>query len=177
MAWAPDESRLLVNILDELWLIDIGPDASISTALGQPMTREQFLLQRLQGWTQRIEGNPQDPELYLERALTYIAMQEYMQARVDLQRFTQLVTHADKHLFYMMCWWGWRYCHYGLFDGGESLMLPAADLLPQFSDVQLGPYGQFHPISNLVSLYEKYDKPELVEKWRARLRTDSEPNQ
>jgi serine/threonine protein kinase len=176
LALSPDESRLLVNVLDEIWLADIGSGTPISMAFGPAMTRDQFLSQRLQRWTQRIEANPQDAELYLERALTYIAIQEYKQARVDLQIFTRLVTPSDKHLFYMMCWWGRQYCDYSLFEGGESILISAAELQSKFPETQSDWFRSYRylPTENLVSIYENWGRPELAEKWRNRLSSDTE---
>jgi len=169
LSLSPDKSGLVITVIDETWLADARSDIAITKAFGLAMTPDQFLAQRVQRWTERIEANPEETELYLQRALTYMSLQEYGRAKSDLQTFTMLMTPSDKHLYYMMCWWGWRYCFHNLYDGGELLMLPAAELLPLYPDTQLGLYGHFNPVLNLVSLYERCGKPKLAEKWRAKL--------
>jgi Tol biopolymer transport system component/tetratricopeptide (TPR) repeat protein len=166
---SPDRSRLLISVLDELWIADVDPDAPITEVFGSAQTEDQFLMRKLQNWTQYIQANPSHAELYLERALTYIALEKYDRTQSDLDEFARLFKPSDKHLFYMICWWGWQYCTHDLFEGGEVLMSTAAKLNPQSRSTLTAPGGKLHPGWNLVSLYEKWGKPELAEKWRARL--------
>jgi hypothetical protein len=152
-----------------LWLADVDSNTPIKEMFGQTMTQEDFLIWQLQKWTQRIKANPEETELYLERALIYITVQDYDRANVDLQTFKGLLTPRDKHLYFMICWWGWLYCIHDLFNEGEFIMLSAAELIPMFPNTQLGLYGQLQPVKNLVSLYEKWGKPEKAEYWQAKL--------
>lgn len=82
-----------------------------------------------------------------------------------------LVTPADKHLFFMMCWWSRQYLRSNLFEGAELLLISAAELQSMFPITQSGWFRtySYHPIENLVRLYTDWGKPELAEKWRAKL--------
>lgn len=171
--WSPDGSQLLIAVNDELWLAKLDPSIPTARSLASAQILDQVLSERLQRWTRYIDADPEDAELYLERALTHIARHDYEQAHADLQAFARCVTAEDKHLFYMICWWGWRYCLYGLFEGGELLMTSAAELLPQFLEVKLGLNDQFHPVKNLVFIYERRGMPDLAESWRAMLPLDT----
>jgi len=166
---SPDGSRMALNARDELYLADLEPNVPIWQNMGTAESMEQFLQRRVHEQTLAIAAGPIDAEACFERARTYLALQQYDPAAKDLEVFSQLITPEDKHLFYMLFWWGWRYCICNLFEEGELLMVKAAELMPMFPDVQFGSYGQMHPIMNLVKLYEKWGKPELAEKWRARL--------
>jgi hypothetical protein len=169
LSWSPDGSRLLIDVLAGLWLADISSETPIEKVFGPRTTRGDFLTRQLQRWIQLIDTNPDETELYLQRALTYVALQEYRLASDDLQTFTRLIEPGDKHLYFMMCWWGWRYCCYDFFEEGELLMLHAAELLSRFPDAPILSGRLFHPIHNLVSLYNKWGKPKLAEKWRVQL--------
>jgi serine/threonine protein kinase/lipoprotein NlpI len=167
--WSPDASKLLIGVLDELWLAKLDPSIPAARSLASAQTLDQVLSERLQRWTRYIDADPEDAELYLGRALTHLARHDHEQARADLQIFATYITPQEKHLLYVISWWGWRYCAYDLFEAGELLMLTAAELLPKFPDLTPDFLGQRHPVQNLVSLYVKWGKPELAAKWRPEL--------
>ena len=167
LSWSPDGSKLLISVLDEFWLADIDSDTLILNVFDLKMERDDFLNQRLQRWTQLIQNNPKEADLYLERALTCVALQEYDNAHTDLQTLTTLITPDDRYLYFKMRFWGRQYCRSDLFDGGEIIMLHAAELIPMFPD-----WNFWDPIAALASIYEKCGKPELAEKWRKQLQKE-----
>jgi hypothetical protein len=171
--WSPDGSELLISVLDELWLAKLDPNMPTTQSMGPALTLDEVLSEEMEKWTLYIEADPDSPEPYLERALICIARHDYEQAHADLEGFTRYVTAQDNHLFYMICWWGWRYCSCDLFEGGELLMTSAAGLLPRFPNVPLDAKGQFHPVKNLVSIYERRSRTDLAENWRAMLPADT----
>jgi hypothetical protein len=170
---SPDSSRLALTVRDELYLLDQQGDVPIYDTLGTGESMDEYLQGQIQEQTLAIDADPIDVEAYFERAQAYLALSQYDPAADDLKVFAKLLTSDDKHLFYMIRWWVWRYQEEDLYQGGELLALTAIDLIHLFPDIQLGsPSGNLHPVKNLISIYEKWGKPELAEKWRVHLAQD-----
>ena len=163
-----DGSNVLIGMDDEVWLANLDQQTSIHQLFGPGLSVDQFISQELQRWTRYIEANPTNADLYLERALTHVAMRDYERANEDLRVFMTLITPDDHKWYFKMCWWSFRYMAVGLYEESELLALQAAEILARHPSLYQSPsLFWYHPARVLVRTYEAWGKPNLAEKWRA----------